>query len=48
MTQTPPTVIFDGREEATRIIAMLKEEVDNLKHEGWQPALVSITVGDAQ
>jgi methylenetetrahydrofolate dehydrogenase (NADP+)/methenyltetrahydrofolate cyclohydrolase len=27
---------------------MLKEEVDNLKHEGWQPALVSITVGDAQ
>jgi methylenetetrahydrofolate dehydrogenase (NADP+)/methenyltetrahydrofolate cyclohydrolase len=48
VTQTPPTVIFDGREESTRIIAMLNEEVDNLKHEGWQPALVSITVGDAQ
>jgi len=48
VTQIPPTVVFDGREEAARIIAMLKEEVDNLKHEGWQPALVSITVGDAQ
>lgn len=48
MRQSPFPVVFDGRKEANHIIALLKEEVDYLKQAGWQPMLVSITVGDAE
>lgn len=38
--------LIDGKGEATRILHRLAEETDALRAQGWQPHLVSITVGD--
>ena len=38
--------LIDGRAEAGRILDNLREDVEHLNKKGWQPSIVSITVGD--
>lgn len=46
MTDTIEHKLIEGRDEATKILSSLKDEIDSLTSKGWPPYLVSVTIGD--
>jgi 5,10-methylene-tetrahydrofolate dehydrogenase/methenyl tetrahydrofolate cyclohydrolase len=40
--------IIDGRAHARELIEKLRPDVADLVKQGWQPHLVSVTVGDVE